>query len=337
MGSGGKGLIRIGSGALASWAAVAWAAEGTAGERGLSRMVSWFGHPLFRVGETEVSAARLLLLALVLCGIWWLARLVRRGLNRYALRREGIDPASLYALARVSVYVLYALGMLLALSVLGIDFGKLALVAGALGVGIGFGLQGLVNNFVSGLVLLFDRSLKKGDFVELESGVVGEVKEINFRATRITTNDNIDILVPNSEFVSGKVTNWTFDENFRRVHVPFGVAYGMDKEKVRRVVLAAAESVPYTLAGVPARQPKVWLVGFGDSSLNFELVVWVTAEGAKRPAEIQAAYLWAIHTALTENRIEIPFPQRDLHFRSFFGLTGASARKSLSVHEQEER
>jgi small-conductance mechanosensitive channel len=193
------------------------------------------------------------------------------------------------------------------------------LFASALGVGIGFGLQTLISNFVAGLIILFERSLKVGDFVELESGVTGIVNEINMRSTLITTNDNIDILVPNSEFVGGRVTNWTLREAHRRIRVPFGVAYGTDKEQVKKAALEAADHVKWTLKGIPARLPQVWFVEFGDSSLNFELVVWLTPEAVKRPAAVQAAYLWEIETALTKYDIEIPFPQRDLHLRSMFG------------------
>ncbi len=221
-------------------------------------------------------------------------------------------------------YVILAAGLIIALSSIGLDFTKFALFASALGVGLGFGLQNLVSNFVAGLIVLFERSLNVGDFVELESGVAGEVREINMRSTLITTNDNVDILVPNSEFVGGRVTNWTLREVFRRIHIPFGVAYGTNKERVREVVLEASERVPWTLRGQPRRQPQVWFVGFGDSSLDFELVVWLTPEAVKRPTAVQADFLWEIETGLSESGIEIPFPQRDLHLRSGFDqLPGA--------------
>jgi small-conductance mechanosensitive channel len=202
-------------------------------------------------------------------------------------------------------------------------------LVGALGVGIGFGLQPVVANFVAGLMILFEQPLKVGDFVELESGVHGEVREIRMRATRITTNDNVDILVPNSEFVNGRVTNWTLDEAHRRVRIKFGVAYGTDKELVRRVVLEAAQKVEHTLKGFPRRITQVWLVGFGDSSLDFELAVWLTPEAVVRPSAVSAAYYWAIHTALIDNGIEIPFPQRDLHLRSVFGDEGEQGKSLL--------
>ncbi len=151
--------------------------------------------------------------------------------------------------------------------------------------------------------------------MELQSGVTGRVAEINVRYTRITTNDSVDIVVPNSEFINGKLTNWTLKETYRRIHVPFGVAYGSDKNKVREAGLSAARSIQGTITE-PGREPEVWLVGFGDSSLNFELVIWVGQEMAISPQRTQAAYLWELETALRELGLEIPFPQRDLHIRS---------------------
>jgi small-conductance mechanosensitive channel len=210
-------------------------------------------------------------------------------------------------------------------------------LAGAVGVGLGFGLQAIFSNFVSGIIMLFERSLRVGDFVELESGLHGEVRDINIRATLISTNDNIDILVPNSEFVTGRVVNWTHGEVTRRLRIPFGVAYGTDKELVKKAALEAAAEVPFTIALDGPRRPQVWLVGFGDSSLDFELVVWLTAEATKRPSAVRAAYVWALDTALGKYCIEIPFPQRDLHLRSWFGLKGEEARAAASAAETAPR
>jgi small-conductance mechanosensitive channel len=171
-----------------------------------------------------------------------------------------------------------------------------------------------------------------GDFVEFSSGVRGEVREINIRYTVITTNDNIDILVPNSEFVSGLVTNWTHGDAYRRLRLPFGVAYGTDKELVRKAGLEAAAAVEHTFTGQPRRAPQVWLVGFGDSSLDFELVVWVIPEAVKRPGAVSAAYYWALETALSKYGIEIPFPQRDLHLR---GTTPIEVRRAAMPRSGE--
>ncbi len=278
---------------------------------------AWLSTPLFEIAERSVTMAGLVRLLLIIVATWWLSRLAQAATERLAVRRPSFSRASLYALNRLMHYVLLTLGFAVGLSSIGIDLSKFALFASALGVGIGFGLQNVIGNFVAGLVLLFEKSLKVGDFIELESGITGEVREINFRATVVTTNDNIDIVVPNSAFVNGPVTNWTMREAHRRIHVPFGVAYGSDKEVVRKAALEAAAAVPHTLDDAEARTPQVWLVAFGDSSLNFELIVWLTSNGVKRPGRVMADYLWAIETALNKYGIEIPFPQRDLHVRSW--------------------
>jgi small-conductance mechanosensitive channel len=179
------------------------------------------------------------------------------------------------------------------------------------------------------LILLFDRSLKVGDFVELESGVRGEVGDIGIRATRIMTNDNIDILVPNAEFVTGRVVNWTLGDNMIRLHVPFSVDYGVDKDLVKKAALEAASEVAFTLTGMERRKPQVWLVEFAESGLNFELVVWLTAEATKRPGAVKAAYTWALDNALRRNGIGIPFPTTDLNVRSLFGLEGRDALRAM--------
>lgn len=282
-------------------------------------IILWLGTSLFEINGVPVTVLGLLRVVLMLIIAWWLSKGIRKGLQRIGARRSVVSKSSLYTLGRIIHYVVIILGVMVGLSSIGIDFTKLALFASALGVGIGFGLQTLISNFVSGLIILFEKSLKVGDFVELESGVVGEVREINMRSTLVTTNDNVDMVVPNSEFVAGRVTNWTLREAHRRIHVPFGVAYGTDKELVKKAILEAAEDVQWTLKGKKGRSPQVWLVQFADSSLNFELVVWLTPEAVKRPSAVQADYLWEIETKLKKYSIEIPFPQRDLHLRSAFG------------------
>src|SRR5690606_33415871 len=199
------------------------------------------------------------------------------------------------------------------------------------------GLQNVISNFTAGLMLLFEKTLKVGDFVELESGVHGEVKEINIRSTIITTNDNVDIVVPNSEFVDGRVTNWTMREARRRMRIPFGVAYGTDKEKVKEAVLAAADNVPHRLTGETVKPPQVWLVEMGDSALNFELVVWLTPDAVKRPSAVKAAFLWEIHTALVNADIEIPFPQRDLHIKSWPNDAPDEQKPRIRVSDKQQK
>ena len=284
---------------------------------------------LLDVSGITITVGGVLLALLVGFGVWIVSRLLRRALARYARRNPDVNQAALYTFARIVNYVLVLLGAMWAMDAIGVPLGKLSLFAGAIGVGLGFGLQAIFSNFISGLILLFDRSLKVGDFVELASGARGEVKDIKIRATRISTNDNIDVLVPNSEFITGHVVNWTHRDVSRRMHIPFGVAYGTDKDLVRKAALEAAEELSFTLTGNDERKPQVWLVGFGDSALNFELVVWLTASATKRPGAVQAAYNWVLHTALEKHGIEIPFPQRDLHVRSLFGREGAEGRELL--------
>ena len=271
---------------------------------------------LFPIGETPVTGDDVLRFILIMVGAMLLSRGIRAAISRFGGDSSVWTQASLYTVGRLTHYAIVIVALFVALSSIGLDFGSLALVAGALSVGIGFGLQSIVNNFVSGLIILFEHSLRVGDYIELDNGLTGTVKAINVRSTLINTNDNIDIVVPNSEFVSARLTNWTLHEGTRRVRVPFGVAYGSDKELVRKAALEAAEEVPYTLANRKGRETDVWLTEYGDSSLNFLLLVWVNRQGARRPTRCQSAYLWALETKLGEYGIEIPFPQRDLNLRS---------------------
>jgi small-conductance mechanosensitive channel len=247
----------------------------------------------------------------------FVSKILQKVMQRVFSASHRTTPAQVYTLTRIIHYVMVALAVVLTGSALGLSFSKLTLIAGALSVGIGFGLQNVVSNFISGIMILFEKSLKIGDFIELESGLFGEVIEINIRSTLIRTSDNVDILVPNSEFVSGRVTNWTLTDAVRRFRVPFGVAYGSDKNIVRKAALEAALSVSWTLNdSLTNRAPSVWMTGFGDSSLNFVLAVWVSADAVKRPSSITSEYLWALDDAFRKYEIEIPFPQRDVYIKS---------------------
>jgi small-conductance mechanosensitive channel len=285
-------------------------------ETGWIRVTDSANATLFSVDDTPVTAGDIVQALIILIFAFLLSRGIRYAIRRVGEKESAGTQASLYTLGRLSHYTIVVLGLFISINSIGINFGNLALVAGALSVGIGFGLQSIVNNFVSGLVILFERSLRVGDYIELDTGLTGTVKAINVRSTLINTNDNIDIVVPNSEFVTTRLTNWTLGERILRVRIPFGVAYGSDKELVRTAAMEAAEEVPYTLTHMPGREANVWLVEYGDNSLNFLLLVWVNRQGARRPTRTRAAYLWALETKLSEYGIEIPFPQRDLHLRS---------------------
>ena len=273
---------------------------------------------LFHIGDTPVTGRDIFRMLVILLVAYLLSRSIRYALRRFSEKDTTGNQATLYTLSRLTHYAIIIIAIVVALSSIGLDLSRLALVAGALSVGIGFGLQSIVSNFVSGLIILFEHTLRVGDYIELDTGLTGTVKAINVRSTLINTNDNIDIVVPNSEFVTARLTNWTLGERVLRVRIPFGVAYGSDKDLVKKAAIEAAEEVAYTLTHIKRRRPDVWLVDFGDSSLNFLLTVWVNREGARRPTRTRAAYLWELETKLTEYGIEIPFPQRDLNLRSGF-------------------
>ena len=311
------------SGTLRQWLSNAYRTVRTA----WIRLTEVSGTTLFSVKETPVTFGDIVQGVIILIIGWLLSRGIRFAINRVGRKESVGTQASLYTLSRLTHYTIIIVAALIALSSIGLSFTNIAIIAGALSVGIGFGLQSIVNNFVSGLIILFERTLRVGDYIELDTGLTGTVKAINVRSTLINTNDNIDIVVPNSEFVSTKLTNWTLGEHILRVRIPFGVAYGSDKEVVRKAAIEACEDVPYTLTHMRGREPDVWLVEYGDNSLNFLLLVWVNRQGARRPTRTRAAYLWALEDKLTEYGIEIPFPQRDLHLRSGW-LPPATDRES---------
>jgi len=261
----------------------------------------------FTIGDTQVTLYMLVKGALFAFLLIWLAVVIASFVQGRVHRSQSLTPSMQTLIGQTVRIGLLFLAVMMALKLIGIDLTALAVFSGAIGIGIGFGLQAIFSNLVAGIILLFEGSVKVGDFVDLADGATGEVKEIGIRATRVTTNDNIDMLVPNSEFINNRVTNWTLREGFRRLRIPFGVACGTDKELVRKAVLEAAATVPHELKGPGARPAEVWLVNFGESSLDFELVIWLDPAAVKRPARVNADYNWAI---------EIPFPQRDLHIRS---------------------
>ena len=275
----------------------------------------WFQLKLLEIGDYVLTVGELFGFLLIIAVTLVLSRWLSRALTKVVGSRSRISPSQLYTFTRLMSYSILVIGFLMALSSLGVSFDRMLLVAGALGVGIGFGLQNIANNFVSGIIILFEKSLRVGDFVELESGLLGEVKEINIRSTLLKTMDNADILVPNSEFINGRVNNWTLKDDERRFSIPFGVAYGSDTDKVIEIVTAAARELPLTFEKGD-RQTFVVMKEFGDSSLDFALSVWVRGEAIKRPGLVKSEYLLAINKALVANQIEIPFPQRDLHLRS---------------------
>jgi len=271
---------------------------------------------LFHLGNVTLTLGGLLASMLVLTFGYWLARKLRFLITRVIGPRFKIEKDTSFALSTLVFYAIVSITTIIGLSLLGFDLSNLAIVAGALTVGIGLGLQNIANNFVSGLLLLFDRSIKVGNYVELGDGTRGTIEQIRVRSTIIRTNDDIEALVPNSHFMSAPVMNWTLSESSRRMHIPFGVAYGSDIDKVFELIEAMARQQPDVKLDDPDKLPRLWFTEMADSSLNFELIVWVKPPATMRPRGTTSTFLRAIHQTLVEHDFEIPFPQRDVHIRT---------------------
>jgi small-conductance mechanosensitive channel len=268
-------------------------------------------YPLVKIGGSDVTLASLVVFVLVIALVFFSELLLRRFIIRRFLQRTHLHASMQYAVGKIAGYIFIATGFYVALKLIGIDLSSLAFIAGAIGVGLGFGLQNIISNFVSGLIILAERPISIGDRVELGE-VAGLVTRINLRSTNIVTNDNITIIVPNSDFITNKVTNWSYGDPKVRIRLPIGVAYGTDPERLRRLLMEVAGEHPSVLRE-PA--PEVFFSGFGDCSLNFELGVW-TAEMTSKPRRFRSELNFAMERKLRENHIEVPFPQRDLHLRS---------------------
>ncbi|MEX2305361.1 MAG: mechanosensitive ion channel domain-containing protein, partial [Waddliaceae bacterium] len=280
-------------------------------------MGNWFYYSLFDIGGVPITIMGIIKAILIILFSFWFSSFISKGTHKFAKGNGKVGEPTLYTFRRIFHYVIILLGILFAFGSLGLTIGNLAIVLGALSIGLGFGLQNIVNNFLCGLAILFERNVKVGDIIELEEGLIGKVMEVNVQNTTLHTFDSLDVLVPNSSVVGKNVINWTKNSSFLRYHVPFQVAYGTDQRLVSEVVSKAALKVDYTITDFPGiPEPDVWLVKFGDSSLHYELIVWIDLYQSKGQKGILAAYLSEIEFALAENNIHIPFPQRDLHIKS---------------------
>ncbi len=270
-----------------------------------------------KVWNTEligtVTIGNVLLLLILFASVIILERIVQKQVIRRFLSRTKLQPSLQFGLSRMLGYTLIAIGFYVAFQAVGFDLSSLAIIAASLGVGVGFGLQNIINNFVSGVIILAERPISIGDRIDV-AGVAGRVTKIQLRSTTVVTNDNITMIVPNADLISNIVTNWSHGDPKVRIRVPVGVAYGSDLKLLQRLLLEAAREHPKALMNP---KPVVLFTEFGDSSLNFELGVW-TQEMTATPVHFTSEMNFIIEQKLRENDIEIPFPQRDLHVRSGF-------------------
>jgi small-conductance mechanosensitive channel len=282
-------------------------------------LVRALGVRIATLGGHSLTPLVLIEAVAIVAGFVFLARLLRGYLGYQVYPALNVDVGVAHAIDTFIVYALGAIGALAALEAVGLGVGTVTLFAGAFGIGLGFGLQSLANNFASGMTIIFSRSLRRGDVVTV-GDTIGVVQEVGIRATRMKTRDDVEYLIPNAEFISGKIINWTRSNPHARLHVPLGVSYGADPVRVRQILEQVASRIS-TVEQSPA--PEVWFVGFGDSSLNFELLVWMNIRKYSHQKVASDLY-FAIFETFKEAEIEIPFPQRDLHIRSAEGLGALS-------------
>lgn len=266
--------------------------------------------PVISLGDSNYSALQLLLLLGFTVALWFGVSGLTRLFRFYVLARTGAEPRVQELIAVLSQYIMTFLGLIVLLQIWGLDVRSLAILASVLGVGIGFGVQNITNNFISGLIITFERPIQVGDLVKVNE-LMGTVKRIGARSTEIVTFDQVTIIVPNSRFLESEVINWSHNDPVSRLRLSVGVAYGSDIDKVQAALLEAAKSHPEVLV---KPQPEVWFQEFGDNSLNFDLLVW-TGE-PKKQFRVKSDIYYRIEACLRRYEIEVPFPQRDLHVRS---------------------
>ncbi len=266
--------------------------------------------PLFYIGDNHLSISAIVRLILLAIVVLILARTVGAGIKRLLLTPMGLDRGSREAIATVIIYLVAILGILIILQRAGIDLRTITVFAGVLGIGIGFGLQNLASNFISGLTLLFEQPIKVGDFIEVDD-LLGTVESISIRSTIVRTLEGIFVIVPNIKFVEHNIINWSYKDPRSRLHIPVGVAYGSDPVLVTEALLTVARAERSILKNP---SPKVWFKGFGDSSLDFELLVWIDHPQDSDP--IKSSLNFLIEHEFNQRDIEIPFPQRDLWLKN---------------------
>jgi small-conductance mechanosensitive channel len=266
---------------------------------------------IFALGDAKITPLSILYTLLLTVVLIYLSAKLKQLLISRLLRRTKLDAGAQDAIGTITRYLILFVGFLIILQTVGINLTTLNVLAGAVGIGVGFGLQNIANNFISGLIILLERPIKVGDRIEVDD-VNGRVVSIGARSTTVRTNDNIAIIVPNSKFISENVINWSFGTDRLRFKIPIGVGYDSDVDRVEELLIEAATENP-NIESEPA--PSVRFTEFGENALNFELRVW-TRKMLHNRTKLKSQLNFAILRKLRENGVEIPFPQRDVHIRN---------------------
>ena len=263
------------------------------------------------IGHIHLTLWSIIYLSVLTFLLFYLTAKLRKYVVYKLLANSKIELGVRIAFGTIFRYIVLVIGFVIVLQTVGIDLSALTILAGALGVGIGFGLQNITNNFVSGIIILFERPIKVGDRIEV-GDVYGDVINISMRSTTVVTNDNIAIIVPNSDFISSKVINWSYTDKKVRFNIPVGVSYNEDPEQIKKLLLEVVDNNEGVLKN-PV--PEVLFDEFADSSLNFKLRVW-TSVYINRPSVLRSQLYFEIFKKFKQYNIEIPFPQRDIHIKN---------------------
>jgi small-conductance mechanosensitive channel len=276
----------------------------------------------FAIGDYELTIYTLLKGIFIVVLLFWGTAIVSGFGETRISKMHQLKRNTQVLLTKIFQIIVYVVAFLLGLDLMGIKLTALAVFGGALGIGIGFGLQKVTSNFISGMILLFERTINQDDLIELQGGFSGFVRRINARFTLIETFDGKEIMIPNEDFITSQVINWTYSNKNGRAEITVGVAYGTDLEKAQLLILQAATEHPRCMQDPP---PACYLNNFGDSSIDFLLYFWVSdvTEGRLAP---RSDVMMAIWRKFRDAGIEIPFPQRDLHIRSADGLPNPTAK-----------
>lgn len=270
----------------------------------------WFRRSLFKIGDFPVTPSAIVKFFLILAISFILARLARTAVNYLGKKQTRVNVASVYIWSRLSYYFVFVFGLLMAGKAIGLDLTIFAYLAGAIAIWIGFSLQSIFHNFISGIIVLLTRSVRINDFLELETGELGTVVDINLRTTILRGLDGRYLIIPNADLVNKKFYNHTYAGYLRRFHIPFRISLQEDRDVIAKIVIEAAKKVPETSA---YRDPELWITGYEDYYRKVELVVWVNGLILPKLGSWVADYYWALDEALTSHNVIIPIPERNVH------------------------
>ncbi len=282
----------------------------------LASLYAYIISPLFIFNERSISLSSLFkALVLIILG-FILGVFYKRWIARLSRRWTDLSMMSVRLATNIGYYLIVIIFFMISMSSLGIDMSSISLIAGALSIGIGFGLQTVVSNLIAGIILMFERTIRIGDAIEISDTISGVVTDMRIRSTTIRTFDNIDVVVPNSSFVQNNVINWTMDDKIRRLHIPFSVAYDTEVEDVRKAILDALDkSSLYFIRNDNDKIPTIRMTMMNSSSVDFELLVWVEWDNKFKKISFKSDFLILIYNSLRQNNIKIPFPQLDLYIK----------------------